>query len=344
MPTLGADKKPVFSGSSPVVTNASSFNSWYNDHPLNQKTTVTLDLNYNSVLGEYQYSNSNFFPIDNQLWGNEGNAHNYHFTTEAHSKFVYRPGDTLTLLIDDDAWVFINNKLALDLGGVHGVMSGTVDLDARAAALGLIPGEIYDFALFQAERHTTQSNFNIRTSIQFFDALPDTTLTAAPAMTTSSANATFSFSGTGSSFECSVDAAVYGTCTSPVSYSSLSDGNHTFAVRSILYNGLPDPTPASFTWIVDTTAPDTTIVSNPSSMTASSSATFGFSSSESGVTYECSLDGAAYSACSNPETFTGLSDGSHTLSVRARDSVGNVDPTPLHSHGPLIPLLRTRQS
>ncbi|WP_239618169.1 S-layer homology domain-containing protein [Cohnella mopanensis] len=335
-PTLGADKKPIYVGgtNSGTVTSSSTFNSWFNDDPrFNKTTTDTLILADDSTPGIYKFDSPSYFPIDGLLWGNENNdgygvSRNFHFTIEAHSKFIYRPGDTLTLISDDDAWIFINNKLAIDLGGVHGLLTGTIDLNAtNAATLGLIPGQVYDFDLFRAERHTSASSLKITTNIEFFDALPETTL-AEPTITASSASATFSFSGTGNSFECSLDSAIYGACPSPKSYSSLSDGNHTFSVRSILYNGVADPTPATYTWTVDTTAPDTTILTGPSSPTVSSSATFGFSSNENGVSYECSLDGAAYKACNNPETFIGLSDGSHTLSVRARDSAGNVDPTP----------------
>jgi MYXO-CTERM domain-containing protein len=46
------------------------------------------------------------------------------------------------------------------------------------------------------------------------------------------------------------------------------------------------------------------------------------------VTYECSLDGADFTPCADPVTFSGLSKGEHTLAVRSRDSAGNVDPTP----------------
>ena len=79
---------------------------------------------------------------------------------------------------------------------------------------------------------------------------------------------------------------------------------------------------------VQTTPPDTTLTSEPSSVTASTSATFDFISSEPGSTFQCSLDGAPMSACSSPKTYTGLADGTHTFSVEAIDPAGNVDPTP----------------
>jgi len=80
----------------------------------------------------------------------------------------------------------------------------------------------------------------------------------------------------------------------------------------------------------DTTPPDTTITSGPAegSTITTTTATFGFGSTEAGSTFTCSLDGAAYTACTSPRTVTGLTDGAHTFRVRARDAAGNTDATP----------------
>ena len=78
----------------------------------------------------------------------------------------------------------------------------------------------------------------------------------------------------------------------------------------------------------DVTAPETFIVSAPPAETSSTTATFDFSSNENNVTYECNLDGAGFVACTDPVTFTNLTEGTHTLQVRAIDQAGNTDPTP----------------
>src|SRR5207249_6126345 len=117
-------------------------------------------------------------------------------------------------------------------------------------------------------------------------------------------------------------------CTSPQSYSSLTAGSHTFQVRAIDTAGNVDATPASFSWTIDTTAPDTTITANPPALTNSTSATFSFTATKAGSTFECRLDGAAFGACTSPQSYTGLAAGSHTFQVLAIDTAGNVDPTP----------------
>ncbi len=78
----------------------------------------------------------------------------------------------------------------------------------------------------------------------------------------------------------------------------------------------------------DQTAPETTISSGPSGSVPDGQATFGFASSESGSTFQCSLDAAAYTACTSPQAYSGLAKGSHTFKVRAVDASGNVDATP----------------
>jgi len=164
--TLGGDKNPVrtVKTTSSMPGELSLFNQWYNDVAgvnMAQNLTLTLDNTITADPNVYTFTDSSFFPIDGQLFGNEGRGHNYHFTFELHTDFTYQGGESFAFTGDDDLWVFINNQLVVDLGGVHGAISGGVNLDS----LGLTVGNIYDFDLFFAERHTTESNFRIDTSI-----------------------------------------------------------------------------------------------------------------------------------------------------------------------------------
>jgi hypothetical protein len=161
-------------------------------------------------------------------------------------------------------------------------------------------------------------------------APPDTTLTATPPAVSSSPNASFSFTATqvGSTFECKLDAGVFAACTSPKAYSGLAQGAHTFRVRAKDPAGNLDPTPASYTWTIDTAAPNTTLTATPPPVCNSASASFSFTATQAGSTFECKLDAGVFAACTSPKSYAALAQGAHTFQVRAKDPAGNLDPTP----------------
>lgn len=176
---LGSDGTPVYAPTGPVrphTSGPSNFQLWYHDVPgINEAIAYTIPLTQDAR-GVSSFSSSAFFPIDGMGFGNEGvdeqgQAHNFSFTTEIHTSFTYRSGNVFTFTGDDDLWLFINHKLAIDLGGLHPSLTGTVDLDAKAAELGITVGNTYPMDIFHAERHTGASNFRIETTIDCFIVL-----------------------------------------------------------------------------------------------------------------------------------------------------------------------------
>ncbi|MDI1443457.1 fibro-slime domain-containing protein [Polyangium sp. 6x1] len=171
---LGADGKPVYAGNptTPTTSGKENFDQWYNDVAgVNLAIPIEIPLTAAGG-GTYTYNNSAFFPIDGQGFGDEFNTHNYHFTLELRTQFIYEGGEVFTFTGDDDLFTFINGKKVIDLGGVHGAQSATVDLDARAAELGIEKGKSYPLDFFFAERHTSESNFRIDTTIGCFSEPP----------------------------------------------------------------------------------------------------------------------------------------------------------------------------
>jgi fibro-slime domain-containing protein len=182
--TLGSDGKPVY-GDHPngtVTTHgADYFNQWYNDvdgvnipyvvalHFVQSGSVYTFAATIGNTGGVPDVS---YFPLDGLGFndteaGADGKMHNFSFTTEIHTSFTYNGGETFNFKGDDDVWVFINNKLAIDLGGIHAQETQSVNLDSQASTLGITVGNSYPLAVFNAERHVTQSNFRIDTTLSF---------------------------------------------------------------------------------------------------------------------------------------------------------------------------------
>jgi fibro-slime domain-containing protein len=192
---LGTDGKPEFlsnNGSAttcpgPQIASVTSFNSWYHDDPLNKKIALSLSLVKQSD-GSYMFDSATqepyktltgFFPINQAGWQSTAicapctgtgqpswctqcSGSNFSFTSELRYQFTFKGGEVLNFTGDDDVWVYINGKLAVDLGGIHGVTAGSVTLDTtHATQLGLVTDGMYEIALFQAERHTSASNYKL---------------------------------------------------------------------------------------------------------------------------------------------------------------------------------------
>ena len=189
---------------------------------------------------------------------------------------------------------------------------------------------------------------------------PTPTIDSGPTDPSTSTSASFAFSDSepGASFRCQLDGAGFVACSSPKSYSGLTEGSHSFEVSARDAAGNESPS-ATRTWTVDTLAPPTpTIDSGPTDPSTSTSASFAFSDSEPGISFRCQLDGAGFGACSSPQDYTGLAQGSHSFQVKARDSAGNesgsashvwtVDsvapPTPTIDSGPTDPSNSTSAS
>jgi len=192
---LGSDQRPVFRDSigcppdsadpsicanwtptEPVITSAATFAEWFHtidgiNHSFDKTITLTEDPPGSET---YVFDSDNFFPLSpNEGFGvsplnNNPEGKNFLFTTEIHVNFTYNAGQVFTFRGDDDLWIFVNGRIALDLGSMHSPEQGVIDFDAQADVLGITPGNAYPMDIFQAERHTSGSNFRFETNISCF--------------------------------------------------------------------------------------------------------------------------------------------------------------------------------
>jgi hypothetical protein len=156
------------------------------------------------------------------------------------------------------------------------------------------------------------------------DTTPPATpsLTGAPTGTVAVDHASIALNGEGgATFKCSVDGGSYVTCTSPLSLSGLADGNHVVAVKQYDAANNVSAVPATASWTVDTSVPAAPSTTAEPVDTTATTAALEFTT-PAGLTSECSLDGAAYQACTSPVAINGLAVGQHTLQLRMVSAAG----------------------
>jgi len=213
--TLGGNGKPVCNNPQEMLQSCTTLNNeWYADVPgTNIRFEGSLTLTPIGG-GISEFTSFNYFPLDGMGYadpslttpdnncdkyvgpglslvpaecpnaiGGPGTLHNYFYTSEIHIQFSYLGGETFSFEGDDDVWVFINNQLAIDVGGVHPAAAASVNLDS----LGLTLGQTYDLDIFHAERQVTDSNFKMTTSITVSQCPPGTVPSCWPSCPSTSA-------------------------------------------------------------------------------------------------------------------------------------------------------------
>jgi fibro-slime domain-containing protein len=215
---IGPKRKPVYKGApkTPSTTGASSFAAWFEDTPgVNLSAPLDLPMTAGGG-GTFSFDTSFFFPIDGKLFAaqpgdpdvgpfksDDQKVRNFHFSYELHTTFRYDQGNVFTFRGDDDVFVYINDRLAVNLGGIHVPMAAKLDLDkgrveltvdpqwkdlvnlhlepdlgftelvdggvAGTVDLGIEPGKVYAMDFFFLERNCCASNFRMETNFVFVD-------------------------------------------------------------------------------------------------------------------------------------------------------------------------------
>ncbi len=197
--TLDADRLPIADPLGPKgggsVTTDAQFLEWYRDTPgTNRMVTDVLELAFDN--GSYELDTNAFFPINGRGWTEDATdpqaelrynratseyslteGDNFNFTSEMRYWFQFEGDEVLDFRGDDDVWVFVDGQLCLDIGGIHGAESATMDFGnpaseanatqrtiVQACADRLEVGRVYEVAVFHAERRVVASNFRLTLS------------------------------------------------------------------------------------------------------------------------------------------------------------------------------------
>jgi YVTN family beta-propeller protein len=145
------------------------------------------------------------------------------------------------------------------------------------------------------------------------------TITAKSPDPSANASPSFTFTGGGGSgYQCQLDGGSFSACSSPDALIGLADGSHTFTVRAT--QGSSNGPSASYTWTIDTSAPQ--ITAKPGNPSNTPSPSFSFTHTQAGYTFKCQLDSGGYSACTSPDALSGLANGQHTFNVEAVSADG----------------------
>ncbi len=197
--------KPTLVSANNCVKDAASFAQWYrSDNAINRTVVDTMTLTPTGTAGAYEFADDSFFPLTGRGFNDPNallehtrptypsGADNFSFTTELRYWFTYKGGERLAFFGDDDLWVFINGKRAVNIPGLHysedrwiqlgppgagcdkfgcpagvgGTGSNMLNSPPTSgvfdpAALGLTPGGVYEVAIFNAERQTGTSYFKL---------------------------------------------------------------------------------------------------------------------------------------------------------------------------------------
>ncbi len=221
---------------------------------------------------------------------------------------------------------------------VDATAAGTISNQANLSVLGVVGASLGLTTPIVYPSDSSGAGLRRPTDVTVIN---DTTIVSGPALLTNANTATFDFSTNvaGATFQCSLDGAAFTACSDPSTLTGITEGTHTLQVRYALGMAV-DPTPASYTWVVDRTAPAAPVVTLPANASFTTSLRPPMSgTAEANWTVTVRVDGIAIgtttATAAGTWSFTPTADlatGLHSVHVTATDAAGNVSAQLEHQH------------
>ena len=203
-------------------------------------------------------------------------------TTNVQAVFS-EPVDPVTIssssfyLVEQGTTTRVGANVSYDQANRRATLAPTSNLREGSTYIATVTSAVKDLA-----GNSLAADYSWSFTITSDGTPPETTITAGPTGLTNQTSATFQFTSSedNSTFLCSLDGSPFSPCSSPVAYSGLQDGNHTFQVKAVDQAGNQDPSPASRSWTIDATPPTitgTTPVDGPNGVAVHTNVVISFS-------------------------------------------------------------------
>jgi hypothetical protein len=330
----GLYEQPTFrSSTAAIAVNAYAASATASVHVLDEARTVTLQNN----------DAARPLWVTEMGWASGGPASTFTVTPAVQNQYLVSSWDTMLACrprwnLQHVVWFALQDENAstFDTPDYWGFHDGLLNVDGSAKPA-------YSSFLQFIGSQPLPSGGGSSCSLPGGDTLdidsPHTVITSAPTYTHDTKSQVITFTATedgqpvaGMHYQCSLDETPWTACSSPLNAANSRDGDHTLLVRGIDPEGTVDPSPASVTWVLDLTDPDTVITGHPKHATRKGVYTVRFK----GVapipiaSFQCRLNKRKWKTCASPYHTPKLKRGHYTIRVRAIDAAGNVDPTPAH--------------
>ena len=197
-PILNKEYLPTASGGDMLPNrgvNGDNFTRWFSAVEGKSKAYAgTLGLKFSKSTSSFSYENEEFYPLNSisvpdEAVNRDGNNHLFTFNLGVPVQVLADGNEEFSIYADDDTWVYIGDKIVIDMGGVHEATTARFKINNEGEVYSAVNGEELAYSgvkltrdtgaivrIFHADRDSTESVFNMRFSKMVLNLTKDATL------------------------------------------------------------------------------------------------------------------------------------------------------------------------